>query len=61
MQNQGIAQVEGKGRTEPQLNVIRVGCWQDWWPGLRPSAAGRAQSAAIGGNSGTFRGLGQVA
>jgi hypothetical protein len=58
MQNQGIAQVEPKGRTEPELNVIRVVLCQDWWPGLRPSEAGKAQSGAIGGNSETFPGSG---
>jgi hypothetical protein len=61
MQNQGIAQVERKGRTEPELNVIRVVLCQDWRPGLRPSGAGRAQSAAIDGNSETFPGSGQAA
>jgi hypothetical protein len=61
MQNQGIAQVERKGRTQPELNVIRVVLCQDWRPGLRPAAAGRAQSAAIGGNSEIFPGLGQAA
>jgi hypothetical protein len=61
MQNQGIAQVERKGRAQPKLNVIRLVLCQDWRPGLRLSGAGRAQSAAIGGNSEAFRGLAQAA
>jgi hypothetical protein len=61
MQNQGIAQVERKGRTEPELNVIRVVLCQDWRLGLRSLGAGGAQSAAVGGNSETFPGLGLAA
>jgi hypothetical protein len=57
MQNQGIAQVERQGRSQPGFDVIRVVPCQDWRPGLMPFGLGRAESAAIGGNPGTFPGF----
>jgi hypothetical protein len=58
MQNQGIAQVERKGRAELGFDVIRAAYCQDWKSGLRPRALDRAQSPSFGGYPGTFRALG---
>jgi hypothetical protein len=60
MQNQGIAQVEGKGRTQRQLNVIRVAIAKSGGQVSGRRGAGRAQSAALSGNCGSFPGLGQA-
>jgi hypothetical protein len=61
MQNQGIAQVEHKGRTQSELNVIRVLLYQDWRPGLTRFGVWRGRIRVNLWISGSFPGLGQAA
>ena len=60
MQNQGIAQVERQGRSQPIFNVIRVVSL----PGLEATShaigAWQGRIPGIGGNSGTFPGFRQA-